>query len=50
MVSKVVDIAFKGFFEFLKIKMMKKEEDIKVEEDGEIEDVEIKEVELEEEI
>ncbi|EFH59891.1 hypothetical protein ARALYDRAFT_480076, partial [Arabidopsis lyrata subsp. lyrata] len=38
MASKNADIALKGLLEFLENKKMKKEEDAKVEEEGEIED------------
>ncbi|CAH8261892.1 unnamed protein product [Arabidopsis lyrata] len=43
MASKNADIALKGLLEFLENKKMKKEEDAKVEEEGEIEDADIKE-------
>ncbi|KAG7578715.1 P-loop containing nucleoside triphosphate hydrolase [Arabidopsis thaliana x Arabidopsis arenosa] len=42
MASKNSDIALKGLLEFLENKKMKKEEDTKVEEEGEIEDAETK--------
>ncbi|ESQ31040.1 hypothetical protein EUTSA_v10011999mg [Eutrema salsugineum] len=45
MASKNADIALKGLLEFLETKKMKKEEDNRVEEEGEIEEAETKEAE-----
>lgn len=45
MASKDSDIALKGLLEFLETKKMKKEDDTRAEEEGEIEDAETKEAE-----